>query len=113
MTGCQAATYLFATSAATSVCRRTERKEETVTARLHIGHSFITHFFSLKGEELPMCIGRDELLTIEHILLTCSDLIEIRKSHITALLLRVLFQDISPVKIFTFLKKTHNMFGKK
>ena len=26
-----------------------------------------------------MCIGCDELLTIEHILLTCSDLIEIRE----------------------------------
>ena len=37
--------------------------------------------------EPPMCIGWDELLTIEHILLTCSDLIEIREplySSITA-----------------------------
>ena len=39
--------------------------------------------FLLKGEEPPMCIGCDELLTIEHILLTCSDLIEIRESHFT------------------------------
>ena len=31
-----------------------------------------------------MCIRCDELLTIEHILLTCSDLIEIRESHFTA-----------------------------
>ena len=51
-----------------------------------------------------MCIGRDELLTIDRILLTCSDLIEIRESHFTAESLRVLFQDFSPVKIFTFLK---------
>ena len=40
-----------------------------------------------------------------HILLPCSDLIEIRESHFTALWLRVLFQDISPVKIFTFFKR--------
>jgi len=67
-----------------SVCPRTNRKEETVMARLHIGHSFITHSFSLKGEEPPMCVGGDELLTVEHILFTCSDLIEIRESQFTA-----------------------------
>ena len=35
-------------------CPRKNRKEETVVARLHIGHSFITHSFLLKGEKLPM-----------------------------------------------------------
>ena len=45
---------------------------------LHIGHSFLTDSFLLKGEELPMCIGCDKRLTIEHILLTCLDFIEIR-----------------------------------
>ena len=39
--------------------------------------------FLLKAEEPPMCIRCDELLTVEHILLTCSDLIEIRESHFT------------------------------
>ena len=75
------------------------------------GHSFITHSFLLKGEEPPMCIGCDELLTYEHILLTCSDFIEIRESHFTGQSLRVLFQEISPEKIFNFLKEI-NIFGK-
>ena len=57
------------------VCPQTNKKEETVIARLHMGHSFITHSFLLKGEEPPMCIGCDELLTIKRILLTCSDFI--------------------------------------
>ena len=74
-------------------------------ARLHIGHSFLTHSFLLKGEEPPMCIGCDKRLTIEHILLTCSDFIEIRESHFTAKSLRMLFKDISPEKIFNFLKE--------
>ena len=52
-------------------CPRTNRKEETVMAWLHIGHSFLTHSFLLKGEEPPMCIGCDKCLTLEHILLTC------------------------------------------
>ena len=71
-------------------CPKTNRKEETVTARLHIGHSFITQSFSLKGEELPMRIGCDEHLTIEHILITCSDFIKTRQSHFTAQSLCVL-----------------------
>ena len=57
-----------------------------------------------------MCIGCDELSTIEHILLTCSDLIEIRESHFTAQSLRVLFQ-ISPEKIFFNLLKEINICG--
>ena len=57
------------------VCPQTNRKEETVIARLHIGHSFNTHSFLLKREEPPVCIRCDKRLTIEHILLTCSDLI--------------------------------------
>ena len=91
-------------------CPRKNRKEETVMARLHIGHSFLTHSFLLKGEEPPMCIGCDKRLTIEHILLTCSDFIETRESHFTAKSLRMLFQDILPEKIFNFLKEI-NIFG--
>ena len=64
----------------------------------------------MKGEEQPMCIGCDKRLTIEHILFTCSDFIEIRESHFTATSLRVLFKDISPEKVFNFLKES-NIFG--
>ena len=58
-----------------------------------------------------MCIGCDQHLTIEHSLLTCSDFIEMRESHFTAQSLRILFQDISPEKIFNFLKEI-NIFKK-
>ena len=58
-----------------------------------------------------MCIGCDKRLTIEHILLTCSDFIEIRESHFRAISLRMLFKDISPEKIFKFLKEI-NIFWK-
>ena len=77
------------------VCPWTNKKEETVIFRLRIGHFlFIAHSFLLKIEEPPVCIGCDEFLTIEHILLTCSDLIEVRESHFTAQSLRVLFHEI-------------------
>ena len=62
--------YLWTSSSSSSaVYPRTNRKEETVIARLHIGHSFVTHSFLLNGEEPPTCIRS---LTIEHILLACS-----------------------------------------
>ena len=57
-----------------------------------------------------MCIGCDKRLTIEHILLTSSDFIEIREGHFTAKSLRMLFKDISPENIITFLKEI-NIFG--
>ena len=75
-------------------------------ARLHIGHSFIIQSFLLKGEESPMCISCDELLTIKHILLTSSDLSEMRQSHFTAQSLCELFHEISPENTFFKLFET-------
>ena len=57
-----------------------------------------------------MCIECDKRFTVEHILLTCSDFIEIRESHFTTKSLRMLFKNISPEKIFNFLKEI-NIFG--
>ena len=54
---------------------------------------------------MSMCIGCDELLTVEHILRTSSDLIEIRESHFTAQSPHVLFQEILPENLFNFLKE--------
>ena len=75
--------------------------------RLHIGHSYLTLSSLLKGEKPQMCIACDERLTIEYILLTCSDFIEIRQSQFTAQSLCALFLEISLVKIFNFLKQTN------
>ena len=66
-----------------------------------------THSFSLKDEELPMCIGCNERLIIKHF--TCSDCIETRESHFTAQSLRVLAEEISLQKIFHFLKDINSL----
>ena len=73
-------------------------KEETVTARLHIGHSFFTHSFLLKGEEPPMCIGCDQRLTIEQFYLIVQILLK-QERAILQLSLYVLFEEISMEKI--------------
>ena len=88
------------------------RREESVLSRLHIGHSYLTHSFLLKEEEeKPVCIGCDENLTIEHILLHCWDFYDIRRKHYSAENLKVLFRDIPPDKIFDFLREI-NVFNK-
>ena len=35
------------------------RKEETVLARIHIGHTHLTHGYSLRSEEPPFCVSCD------------------------------------------------------
>ena len=79
-------------------------------ARLHIGHSFITHSFLLKGEEPPVCIGCDKRLTIEHILPTCSDFIEIRETTLQLNHCACCLRIFHLKKIFNFLKEI-NIFG--
>ena len=62
-----------------TICSRTNRREETVISQLHIGHSYITQTFLLKGEEPLVCIACNKQLTEEITdLFTCSDFTEIR-----------------------------------
>ena len=58
-----------------------------------------------------MCIGCNERLSVEHILITCSDFIETRESHFTVQSARVLFQEVSLEMIFNFMKEI-NIFNK-
>ena len=81
------------------------RKEESVLTRLHIGHSFSTHSHLLKKEEAPICIGCDEPWTIEHILVKCWDFYDIRRRHYSVENFKVLFRDVPPDKIFSYLKE--------
>ena len=61
-------------------CPRTKKREETVIYWLHGDLSYVAHSFLFKGEEPPVSIACDERLTVEHILLICSGLIETRET---------------------------------
>ena len=67
--------------------KQKRRDCDSPIAHLPFSHSFLL----LKGEEPPVYIGCDKRLTIEHLLITCSDFIEMRESYYTAQSLRVLF----------------------
>ena len=60
---------------------RNTRKEDTVLNRLHIGHFYMTHSFILRKEAAPVCIACNVVITDEHIMIVCADLLEIRKKY--------------------------------
>ena len=93
-----------------SICRQ-NRREETLLARLHIGHSYLTHGHLLTREPPPECEGCSELYSIKHILIDCADLIETRKKYYNVDSLKVLFREVDPENIFGFLKEI-NLFYK-
>ena len=59
----------------------------------------------------PKCVRCDELLTIEPISFSCSDLVEVRESYPGAQSQCALFQEVSTERISDFLKEI-NIFGK-
>ena len=85
---------------------RSNRTEETVLSRLHIGHSYMTHYFLLKGDP-PFCILSNESNSVEHVLLHCSDLTNVREQNFHANYLRMLFRNVSLDSMFDFPKESN------
>ena len=50
------------------------RREEIVITQAHIGHTYFTHKYLLKGEYMPWCIPCHCSNTVKHILPDCIDL---------------------------------------
>ena len=73
--------------------------------------SYYTHSFLLKGEERPFCFACDEPDTVERILISCADLIEVRRKHFTAESMKVLFRDVPPDRVLAFLREI-NIYNK-
>ena len=79
------------------------RREESVLARIRIGHTHLTHCFLLKGEDPPQCIACDCQLTVKHILFECVDFIESRNRHFNVDTFRELFEKVPPDSILSYL----------
>ena len=79
------------------------RREESVLARIRIGHTHLTHRFLLKGEDPPQCIACDCQLTVKHILFDCVDFIESRNRHFNVDTFKELFEKVPPDSILSYL----------
>ena len=78
------------------------RREESVLARIRIGHIYLTHCFLLKGEDPPQCIAIDCQLTVKHILFDCVDFIESRNRHFNVDIFKELFEKVPPDSIISY-----------
>lgn len=58
---------------------RRSRKEEVTLSRLRIGHTHATHMYLVLNEDQPRCPRCREVLTVSHVLVTCTQLAEERR----------------------------------
>ena len=79
------------------------RKEKVVLARLHLGHTRVTHSYLLLGEEQPQCVGCDAPFTVRLFLLECGDYAQVRNNCFHVDNMKEIFQDIHIDSIMTFL----------
>ena len=82
------------------------RRSSIVLTRSMIGHTHATHGFLLRREPLPLCTGCGEPLSVEHILINCTDLSFIRHRFYTATSIEELFDTCPADTILSFLKET-------
>jgi exonuclease III/ribonuclease HI len=87
---------------------RRSRREEVVTTRMRIGHSFLTHVFILKREEPPMCTSCDQPLSIKHILVECAVHRQLRRRLNLPLTMKEVLRDDdrSVDRVLRFLRET-------
>ena len=79
-------------------------REESVLKRIRIGHTRLTHFFLLTGEDPPKCTACDCHLTAKHILFDCVDFIEsIRHFNVNSF--KELFKKVPPDSILSYLRE--------
>lgn len=87
------------------------RKEQVVLTRCRIGHTRTTHSYILNSDERPECIPCNCAYTIQHVLLDCVDVADVRRTFYTVDSLKELFTSVAGDKIIQFLKAI-NLYSK-
>ena len=87
------------------------RKEETLLARLRIGHTHYTHCDILKGDPPPECISCQCPLTVRHILLECAEFILVRQKYYDVQTSKERVDSASIQRLFEYLKDL-NLFSR-
>jgi ribonuclease HI len=81
------------------------RREEIIIHRLRIGHTHLTHKHLLHGENPPTCATCGTPLTVEHLLLQCSQFKLQRQKYFQVATMAELFKSVSPPNLMEFLKE--------
>ena len=81
------------------------RRDELVITRARIGHTYLTQGYLLRNEEPPMCVSCMEALSVDHILIHCTELRDTRNKHYKCQSLQELFTKIHFKNVISFLKE--------
>lgn len=89
-------------------CLKSLNRHDSVKInRLRIGHTRLTHSYLLLGGDQPECDYCKCLLTVQHILIDCVALTNVRSKYFTASSLRELFDNVAARSIIDFIKETN------
>ena len=83
------------------------RREERVLARLHIGHTRLTHSYRLDRTDRPQCATCQVDLTISHLLSNCQEHLQLRNELFGAKSLTEIFN--TPSTVIKFIRRI-NLF---
>ena len=86
-----------------SVMHSFSRREDVVITRLRLGHTFLTHSFLLNNDPIPFCQTCGVELSVEHILLFCSNFNHHRSKLAHVQSLTLFFRRNSSASIINFL----------
>ena len=82
------------------------RCDSVLLNRLRIGHTRLTHYFLLSGDDLPERGTCQCQLTVKHILVERVDFKDVRNKYFVASSIKDLFDNIEAHKIIDFIKET-------
>ena len=85
---------------------RKSRREQVVISQLWIGHTRLTHSFTLKQEPDPRCLTCQTTCTVKHILIECRAFAIIRKRFFKVTNLTELFENNKIDDVLSFLWET-------
>ena len=84
---------------------QTPRRDQIVFTRARLGHTYLTHGFLLRGEDVPECVSCRANLSVEHILLHCNEYNSIRAKYFKTNLLRDILSFKNVDKVVAFLRE--------
>ena len=89
----------------TKSATRKSRKEETVLARLRLGHTRLTHSYLMNGSFAPRCKFCRNELSIKHLIIRCRSIVHIRQKYFINRNMFEVFEKNEPINILIFFRE--------